>query len=63
MGCGVVFLKAALVSGSLNVIINLNSIKDEEYVKATSEEMSQLLADGSRIADETLELVINKIKK
>ncbi|WP_028306747.1 cyclodeaminase/cyclohydrolase family protein [Desulfitibacter alkalitolerans] len=63
VGCGVVFLKAALISGSLNVIINLNSIKDQEYVKATTEEMNQLLTDGSRIADETLELVINKIKK
>lgn len=63
VGCGVVFLKAALISGSLNVIINLNSIKDQEYVQATTEEMNQLLTDGSRIADETLELVINKIKK
>lgn len=63
VGCGVVFLKAALISGSLNVIINLNSIKDQEYVKTTTEEMNQLLADGTRIADETLELVINKIKK
>lgn len=63
VGCGVVFLKSALISGSLNVIINLNSIKDQEYVKATSEEMNHLLEDGSRIADETLELVINKIKK
>ncbi|MBS3970002.1 MAG: cyclodeaminase/cyclohydrolase family protein [Clostridia bacterium] len=63
VGCGVVFLKAALISGSLNVIINLNSIKDQEYVQATTEEMNQLLTGGSGIADETLELVINKIKK
>lgn len=63
VGCGVAFLKAALISGSLNVIININSIKDQEYVQATAEEMNQLLADGSRIADETLELVIAKIKK
>ena len=63
VGCGVVFLKAALISGSLNVMINLNAIKDQEYVKATTEEMHQLLTNGSKIADETLELIISKINR
>ena len=63
VGCGVVFLKAALISGSLNVMINLSAIKDQEYVKATTEEMDQLLTNGSKIADETLELIISKINK
>ncbi|MDW7673214.1 MAG: cyclodeaminase/cyclohydrolase family protein [Bacillota bacterium] len=62
VGCGVAFMKAALISGSLNVIINLNTIKDEAYVKAVSEEMDRLLADGTKIADETLQVVLNKIK-
>lgn len=63
VGCGVVFLKSALISGMLNVVINLNGIKDPEYVKNTTTEMNQLLSEGSKIADQTLELVINKIKK
>lgn len=63
VGCGVVFLKAALISGSLNVIINVNGIKDEKFVADTTAEMNWLLEDGSRIADETLELVVSKIKK
>ncbi|MDO9573446.1 MAG: cyclodeaminase/cyclohydrolase family protein [Candidatus Contubernalis sp.] len=63
VGCGVVFLKAALVSGMQNVLINVNSIKDEEYVKNTSEEMNRLLTDGNRVADETLQLVIDKLTK
>ncbi len=62
VGCGVVFLKAALISGYLNVLINLGAIKDEKYVSETSEEVNRLLAEGSRIADETLQLVIDKIK-
>lgn len=62
VGCGVVFLKAALVSGYLNVIINLGAIKDEKYVAETTREIEHLLADGSRIADETLQAVIDKIK-
>ena len=62
VGCGVVFLKAALVSGYLNVVINLGAIKDQQYVNETSREINRLLEDGSRIADETLQLVIDKIK-
>lgn len=63
VGCGVVFLKAALISGYLNVMININTIKDQTYVAAVSQEMNQLLEEGSRIADETLTLVTEKIKK
>ncbi|HDS16513.1 MAG TPA: sugar ABC transporter substrate-binding protein [Proteobacteria bacterium] len=63
VACGVVFLKAALISGSLNVIINLNGIKDQEFNQAAKEEMDRLLADGQKLADETLALVLNKLQK
>lgn len=63
VGCGVVFLKSALISGMLNVVINLNTIQDQDYVAHTRAEIEQLLADGSRIADQTLALVLGKIKK
>jgi formiminotetrahydrofolate cyclodeaminase len=63
VGCGVVFLKAALISGSLNVIINLNGIKDQDYVTKTRAEVNHLVEDGSRIADETLALVLSKLTK
>ena len=62
VGCGVVFLKAALVSGYLNVLINLGSIKDQQYLDETGAEINRLLNDGSKVADETLQLVIDKIK-
>lgn len=60
-GCGVVFLKAALESGMLNVSINLSIIQDQDYVNNAREEMNNLLADGRKIADETLALVITKL--
>lgn len=63
IGCGVAFLKAALVSGYLNVIINLGSIKDEQYVAESLREIKQLLDEGGKIADEALQLVIDKITK
>lgn len=63
VGCGVVFLKSALISGMLNVVINLNTIKDQQFVHKTRVEMDNLLADGSRIADVTLDLVMSKLKR
>jgi formiminotetrahydrofolate cyclodeaminase len=63
VGCGVVFLKSALIAGRLNVIINLNAIKDHDFIKKTREEMDRLLEEGTRMADETLELVVSKLTK
>jgi len=63
VGCGVVFLKSALIAGSLNVIINLNTIKDQAFCSATRREMDELLQTGTKIADETLALVLAKLTK
>lgn len=60
-GCGVVFLKASLESAMLNVTINLGIIKDQDYVNVTRDEMNKLLAEGRKMADETLEIVLGKL--
>ena len=62
VGCGVVFLKAALLSGQLNVLINLGAIKNEKFVSKTRAEMQHLVEEGSKVADLTLEKVINKLQ-
>ncbi len=62
VGCGVAFLKAALVSGQLNVLINLGAIKDDQFIKETVAEMEHLVEEGSKIADETLKNVVDKFK-
>jgi formiminotetrahydrofolate cyclodeaminase len=59
--CGVVFLKAALIAASMNVIININSIQDQAYNSQTKAEMERLLAEGTKLADETLKLVTEKL--
>lgn len=61
VGCGVVFLKSALIAGKLNVVINLNTIKNEEFVNQAKEEMNRLVEEGCNIADEVLEVVLGKI--
>jgi formiminotetrahydrofolate cyclodeaminase len=52
-----------LIAGSLNVIINLNSISDRSYVERTKEEMDALLRKGKGLADETLKLVMDKLTR
>lgn len=61
VGCGVVCLKAALQSGWLNVMINLKSIKDEEFVKNVESELLPLVEEASKLADEIYEDVKNQL--
>lgn len=63
VGCGVMFLKAALISGKLNVMINLNSIKDSQYVQKAKEEMTKLEEEGCKLADEAYNIVFQKISQ
>lgn len=63
VGVGVLCLKAALISGKLNVIINLNGIRDEEFVKKMSKEMDELVSQGVKIADKTYAKVEERLKK
>lgn len=52
VGVGVQCLRAAILSGQLNVAININSIKDVEYVEKAREEVNYLVEEGVRICDE-----------
>jgi formiminotetrahydrofolate cyclodeaminase len=58
IGVGVQCLKAALYSAQLNVVINVNSIKDEEYTNEVREKTEVMVENGSRIADQVYAKVI-----
>lgn len=62
VGCGVTFLKAALIAAHLNVLINFKFIKDQHYIERTRQEMEKLYKAGRKVADETMEVIVNKIK-
>lgn len=51
VGVGVQCLRAAIISGKLNVVININSIKDEKYVQSVKKEVDMLVEEGISIAD------------
>lgn len=58
VGCGVQCLRAAILSGQLNVIINVNSMTDREYAEKIEKECDQLVKDGVRICDEVYQKVL-----
>lgn len=63
VGVGVQCLKSAMASGYLNIIINIKSIKDEEYVLKVKDNVEFLLEDGMRIADDVYKKVIKKLSE
>lgn len=59
IGVGVQLLKAALNSAYLSVLINANSINDDEYVYNIKKRTDAILLDGNKKADEIYSKVIN----
>ncbi len=60
-GIGAVLGEAAVQGGALNVKINLVSIKDEEYVRATTAELQGLLAEAASLRTEVLAITLAKL--
>lgn len=63
IGVGVQCLRSAILSGQLNVLININSIKDEKYVNEVRNEINSLVEEGVKICDEVylkVEKALNK---
>jgi glutamate formiminotransferase/formiminotetrahydrofolate cyclodeaminase len=60
-GIGALLGEAAVQGGALNVKINLASIKDEEYVRATTAELQGLLAEATSLRAEVLAITLAKL--
>lgn len=63
VGVGVQCLRAALISGQLNVLINIGMIHDEDYVAKIKEETDRLVNEGTKIADAVYKKVEAMISK
>lgn len=61
IGVGVQCLRSALIGAQLNVIININSIKDKMYVDDVKRQIQPLVEEGIKIADEVYIKVVEKI--
>lgn len=63
IGVGVQCLRAAILSGQLNVVININSIKDLEYVETIRKEVNNVVEEGVKICDEVYAKVEKTLEK
>lgn len=63
VGVGVQCLRAALYGAQLNVVINVNSIKDSEYIDKVKKETEPLVEEGVKIADIVYEKVVKALSK
>lgn len=61
VGVGVLCCKTALMGASLNVFINIRSMKDEVYAAALKAEAEELLNKYCALADKTYEAVLGKL--
>lgn len=63
IGVGVQCLRASILSAQLNVLINVNYIKDIDYVNKVRKEVDKLVENGVKVCDEVyrkVELSLNK---
>lgn len=61
VGVGAEFLRSALISGKMNVLINTGMMKDPVYKKRIEEKVNQLVAEGVQIADEISTSVMQRL--
>ncbi len=61
VGCAILFLASAIEAALFNVIINLKSIKDEEFAKQTEKEVHDLIANAHKLRDEYLERTYRRL--
>ena len=61
VGCGVLCLKAAMQCAWLNVMINLKSIHDPEFIAGVEAELKPILDAGEKLADEIYQHVAAKL--
>lgn len=61
IGVGALLAYTGLEGALLNVKINLQSIKDEAYVKETQDKVEKLLNDGKQLKEELMKIVYNRL--
>jgi methenyltetrahydrofolate cyclohydrolase len=61
IGVGALLAYTGLEGALLNVKINLQSIKDEAYVKETQDKVEKLLNDGKELKEELMKIVYKRL--
>ena len=63
VGVGVICCKAALKGAGLNVYINTRSMADRAYAQAMEAKADEMLAKYTKLADETYDYIVGRLRK
>jgi len=61
VGCGVLCLKAAMQCAWMNVMINLKSIHDSDFIRSVEDELKPMMADAEGLADSICNNVLSQL--
>lgn len=61
VGVGTLLLQTGIEGALFNVLINLNSVKDEDYVSKKRAEVESIMKEGKDLREETLKIVYSKL--
>lgn len=63
VGCAILFVSASIEAALQNVLINLKSIKDEDFVKETREEVDEIVERTHKNRDEFMKIIYKRIEE
>jgi len=63
VGCAILFVASSIEAALQNVIINLKSIKDEEFVEATKKEVTEITENAHKNRDEFMKIIYKRIEE
>lgn len=62
VGVGTLLLQSGIEGALFNALINLNSVKDAEYVAQKRAEVDEIMKEGKNLKEKTLEIVYSKLQ-
>lgn len=62
VGCSILFLAASIEAALFNVVINLKSIKDEDFQESARQEAMKLTKNAHELRDKYLEITYDRLK-
>lgn len=63
VGCAILFLASGIEAALQNVLINLKSIKDEDFANNTRKEMEEIKSYARNQRDELMEIIYKRIEE
>lgn len=61
VGVGTLLLQSGVEGALFNALINLNSVKDQEYVENKRKQVDDIMNEAKRLKEETLKIVYSKL--